>query len=376
MQKTCVLCGCKITSKNNSEEHVIPQAIGGRLSVWDFICKNCNDRTGWEWDAVLTQQLNPLSLFFGVTRERGEVPSQIFSSTAGERLERHVDGSFSPVKPLYQKKKTEAGGTEIKIMARSDAELDKILKGIKKKYPQVNIDEVKRQVVRKREYPQGLILYNLPFGGKEAGCSIIKTATSFAYSLGISVSECYRALQYLKEDEGEAPFGYYSQDLITNRPIGVPLHCVAVLGDPEEKLLLAYVEYFGFRRMIVCLSDQYEGENISKVYAIDPVLGKELDVNLSLSLKNFKIQDLYDYKMYSDELMKKAISDVIGLRNKETHSAEQKRVVEEAVDLAIKNSGCQEGETFTKEHIDKISRDIAMKMAPYILHMKGDNEQI
>ena len=66
MQKICALCGCEITDRNDSEEHVIPQAIGGKLSVWGFICKDCNGRTGWGWDSVLSKQLNPLSLFFGV----------------------------------------------------------------------------------------------------------------------------------------------------------------------------------------------------------------------------------------------------------------------------------------------------------------------
>ena len=370
MRKTCFLCGCEITDRNDSEEHVIPQAIGGKLSVWGFICKSCNDRTGRKWDSVLTQQLNPLSLFFGIVRERGEVPSQTVSLTTGERLEQHADGTFSPQKPLCEEKKMERG-IEIKITARSDEELETILKGIKKKYPQVDINELKQRVIRKKEYPQGLIKYEISFGGKEAGRSVVKTALSFAHSLGMPISECPIAVQYLKEDKGEAPFGYYSQDIITNRPAGIPLHCVAVLGNPEQRLLLAYVEYFGFRRMIVCLSDQYGGEIISKAYAIDPMIGEEIDVNISLNLRSFKIRDLYDGKMCLHELTQKACSDVIGPRFKATHDAERKKIIEEAINSAIKNSGCQEGESFAEEHINKMAQDIAQKMLPYILHMRG-----
>ena len=88
MRKTCFLCGCEITNRNDSEEHVIPQAIGGKLSVWGFVCKSCNDRTGRKWDSVLTQQLNPLSLFFGIVRERGE---------RGDRPDRHRRSGADPV---------------------------------------------------------------------------------------------------------------------------------------------------------------------------------------------------------------------------------------------------------------------------------------
>ena len=183
MSKLCAICGNEITKINDSTEHVIPQSIGGGLVVRGFICKSCNDSTGAKWDSVLAKQLNPLSLFFGVVRERGQVPSQLFKTTAGETLMQHVDGSFSPEKPLYQETSTPSG-KEIRISARSDKELNKMLRDLKKNYPQVNLDELKQKVSHAQEYPKGEILYSLQVGGEEAGRSIVKTALSFAYSVG------------------------------------------------------------------------------------------------------------------------------------------------------------------------------------------------
>ena len=62
----CVICDDIISTENDSEEHVLTEAIGGRLTVKGFICRRCNNRAGHTWDAQLASQLHPLSLIFGV----------------------------------------------------------------------------------------------------------------------------------------------------------------------------------------------------------------------------------------------------------------------------------------------------------------------
>ena len=364
----CILCEQELTSGINSEEHIIPQAIGGKLCVKGLLCINCNSMTG-KWDAVVCQQLNPLSLFFGVIRDRGKVPPQIFSTTAGERLKAHVDGSFSLEKPNYQEMVTEHG-IEIKIAARSDYELSKILKGVKRKYPKISLAEIKQKAVHIERYPEGLILKSLKFGGEKAGRSIVKTALSFAFNMGVDVSLCETALKYLKGSD-QAPFGYYSHNIVVGRPVGVPMHCVSISGNPAEKLLLAYVEYFGFLRMIVCLSDQYLGEEISKTYAFNPATGGYLDVNIRITLRRGELQELYGYKMFWNDELEKALSAVIEPRLKETQRIERQRVIDEAIDWAIQKSSWSEGAPFTEEINKEICSAIAERMASYLQHKNG-----
>ena len=370
MKCLCAICGKEITKENDSEEHVIPQSVGGKLVITGFLCAGCNSKAGEKCDAALAKQLNPLSLFFGIVRERGKVPPQVFKTTTGDKLQQHADGSFSPAKPSYHEEKTEEG-IEIKISARSDEELNKILAGIKKKYPKVDIETLKQEAVRVRQYPKGLILNSLEFGGHETGKSIVKTALAFASNVGVAPSVCTTALEYLKGCLGEAPFGYYSKDIVLNRPAGIPLHCVAIAGNPEEKLLLGYVEYYGFRRMMICLSDQYLGEKFSNAYAINPVTGETIDLRVAISLQENKIPALFNGELYSAQETKKALSDVVGPRLQQTQEAERKRVIDEAIDLAVKKSGCGEGECFTEEHIKKMSLEIVERITPYILHLKN-----
>ena len=66
----CALCNVEIAEQNDSKEHIIPNSIGGRKKVKGFICKDCNNKSGREWDDALAQQFNPLSLLLGIKRER------------------------------------------------------------------------------------------------------------------------------------------------------------------------------------------------------------------------------------------------------------------------------------------------------------------
>lgn len=54
----CILCSTRLTGETDSGEHIIPDAIGGRKAVRGFICKDCNSRTGTDWDAE--ERKNPV----------------------------------------------------------------------------------------------------------------------------------------------------------------------------------------------------------------------------------------------------------------------------------------------------------------------------
>jgi len=69
--RKCALCDDDLTHENETLEHVIPNAIGGRKKISGFICVTCNNETGEHWDSELAKQLNPFSLLFSISRERG-----------------------------------------------------------------------------------------------------------------------------------------------------------------------------------------------------------------------------------------------------------------------------------------------------------------
>lgn len=90
----------KITTKNHSLEHVIPQSIGGRLKVGGFICKRCNEQAGAEWDRPLFDQFHWFSVTLDIKRESGKAPGPIKVNTVdGRTFKLSADGTMVPAIP-------------------------------------------------------------------------------------------------------------------------------------------------------------------------------------------------------------------------------------------------------------------------------------
>lgn len=367
-QYNCVRCGHLITDANDSREHVIPNAIGGRLKTRGFICENCNNAAGEVWDAALTAQLNSLGLFFGIVRERGVSPAELIETTVGERLLVQPGGGFLLAKPVYQEVVSESG-TQVKMSVRTMREARKMLKGVKRKFPGVDTEAMLKNASPSRSYPEGMVRLSSNVGGEVAGRSIVKTAAAIAHCAGVPVNACDIALTYLRDPGATPCFGfYYEQDLITGRPAGVPLHCVAVSGDPESGLLLGYVEYFGAHRIVVCLSEAYSGPRVDHAHGLDPMTGRQIPLSIRLPFTREDIQAIYEYKKIPPGAVERAYSSVIPTGMRRQREREQKQVIAEAVEHAFANCGAKEGEPLTKEHLVELSALIMQRMTPFILH--------
>lgn len=364
----CALCDVLITTENDTREHVIPNAIGGRKKISGFICDECNNTSGDDWESELASQLNPLNLFFSISRDRGEAPSQQFETTGGDNVSLNVDGSMDIAKPEYKENIHEAG-VNINISARSMKEAKHMLKGVKRKYPQVNLEELISNSEERSFYSSDMIKFNLSFGGEKAGRSIVKSALALVVESGISAKECEHAREYLTKSNGEACFGYYyEKDVVLNRPEGIPFHCVYVKGDPKSGQILGYVEYFGVQRMVMALSSKYNGTEFENSYAINPISGSTLELDFDLELTPNDIQESYDYKKIPEGSVEEALAQVIPTGLKSSIEKEKDRVLENAVQYAFQNCGAKEGEQLTEEHMKKVSSLVYEKLEPFLLH--------
>ena len=99
VSSNCALCKTPLTGSNDFAEHVIANAIGGIWTVKGFICKPCNDTTGHNWDAELAAQLNGLCHFFTIKRDRGAIPAETITTTAGETFDMLSDDGFALRRP-------------------------------------------------------------------------------------------------------------------------------------------------------------------------------------------------------------------------------------------------------------------------------------
>jgi len=364
----CVLCDCEIDANTDSLEHVIPNSIGGRLKVRGFICVGCNNRTGETWDAVLAGQLNFFCHFFGVVRERGEPSPQRIETTAGEKLLMQPGGGFKMQDPILQVTPTPAG-KQIAIKARNRREARIMIEGLARKYPnQIDVAAELAKATEAHTYPEGVMHHSPDFGGVSGGRSVVKTATAFAFHCGVSIDQCDLALAYLRDEAAEPAFGYYyEQDLVKGRPADVPIHCVAVVGDPETGMLLGYVEYFGIHRVVVCFSQSYSGPAIARSHALDPTTGKIVLVDVDLTFSAADVRSIYSYERIPDDGMARAFAQVVPRALATSFEREKTRAIADATRYAFENCGAKPGDMLTDEQKAKLPGLLTERLMPFIL---------
>jgi len=118
-----------------TDEHIIPQALGGRLKEYLY-CKVCNDKFGKVVDAEIANQFGNIATILKIRRERGNPqPFEVVDIKNGINLV--FDGeAFKRKEPIVEIE-CEADGKTLKaadITARSKQELEKRIKDIRRRY--------------------------------------------------------------------------------------------------------------------------------------------------------------------------------------------------------------------------------------------------
>ena len=370
MTGLCALCQTLLTGDNNTREHVIPNALGGRKKVRNFICKRCNDKTGEKWDSEIAAQLQPLCTMLNIVRQRGDNRSLSVETVSGRKLTWNPDGSLTISRPHFDTR-TDNGKTHVAIQARSMGELEGMLVGMaRKKISALNVNEVMTRASLTQDYPHDPIHIPFSFGGQLAGRSIVKTCLALAYEAGLTIDDCENAKDCLVSG-GQLCFGYYNvTDPIANRPDNTPLHCAYVCADPESGQILGYVEYFGFQKMAVCLSSDYSGPVRECSYAVNPLTGEELDIEVVLNLSADDIPALYDYERWDDERAKEDLGNVLTICREIDRDRAIRRAAEEAIEYACVQMGLQDGDILSDEKILEFSNYAFEKIALVALRLR------
>jgi hypothetical protein len=365
----CVVCDKPISPDTDSDEHIINNAIGGRKKTTGFICKDDNNMAGRTWDAELASQLNDLCHLFAIQRERGEIPEEVVTTTADEKFVMLSNGGFKLLKPVYEKKQ-EGTTTQIQAQARNKREARQMLQGLKRRYPSIDVETELAKGTEEILFPKGMINIPVQIGGVRSGRSIVKSAMAFAHECGVPAKTCEEALAYLRDEKVPACFGYYqSSDLVVERPQGVPFHCVAISGDPKRGLLLGYVEYFGFLRIVVCLSRAYAGAPIERCHAINPTTGQELHLSVRMSFTEGDIADIFKYKHCSHDDTARNLQKVVEPAIARKVERDCQKWITDAINYAFEKSGMRMGERLRPEQAENFSRLLAKRMALYITNL-------
>lgn len=368
MKPQCALCDVELGPENDSAEHVISNSIGGRRKVRGVYCVQCNSSTGTLWDAEVASQLQFLTLHLGIRRDRGTVPPGTFATESGKPVYVHSDGTLSlpPAKPQVTE---EGSGVRIQARVRTRAEAEKTLRGLKRRYPKLDVAAAMRDIVEETTYLSEPVVSVTAFGGSKAGRSVVKSALTLAVSAGVEAKRCNLALAYLKNEDAAPCFGFYARrDLLTNRPQGRVFHCVGIQGDVATGRLIGYVELFSVYRMVIGLSDCYTGSPVRAVYAIDPISRAELELGVDLAFSDAELRFALADEDDATPAQLKAMDEVMAIAQGRSVERELARVARQAYRTTLSKLGLQPGQDMTPEIALAMSREIKAQLMPFLQH--------
>lgn len=369
LKNKCALCSTIIFKDNDSEEHIIPNAIGGRRVISGFICQPCNSKAGDHGEAELAKQLNWWSLTIGIKRQRNKPPAMDVNMVGGGKVRLKPDGSIESADVKLEKTPLTDGRYHLKITAPNIKRAEDMIDGLKRKHPHADLDAIKENLEH-ITINNPVLEIGAPFGGEGVGYSAVKSACALAAYHGLDVDAYDLSAQFLRGDITEPVYNFlYHRDIVLNRPDNHLFHCVAVKSDLNKKLLLGYVEYFGFGRLVIILSERYTGEEISATYAIDPAEGKEIYLNVDLNLSDAEIQKIKcgrpDYEEFASALSY-ALPIALKISHHRSLMLSIKQEAAMAYEKVIDELGLHPGQEMTAELAREISTKAVNHMQPFI----------
>jgi len=308
-----------LTETNSSDEHIIPNGIGGRLKSKKLLCQTCNSNFGSDCDIELVNQFLFLTSHLQVKKHRGDVSPIKGGKTKDGEVYNIVDGS-KPVltKPVYKVTK-DGDNVTFNITARDENELRAMLKGIARKYPIVNVEEAMAKAAHKTKYLDTPLEFQLDIGGNLAFRSIAKTAVNFYLYCNGNKGNIVHLIPYLRGDSDSNVVYHFNPDRTPYNEIdSETLHVLYLVGDAKAKLLYCYVNFFSTFSFIVFLSEAYEGNDFKASCFYDLLQNIEVKKSIELALTREEINDIFNKIAWQDnaEMIVKKMNRVMEIASK------------------------------------------------------------
>lgn len=359
----CAFCRRELAGDSRSSEHIIPNAIGGRKTVANFICRGCNNNLGRTWDAALAKQFRFLSTMLGIKRSSGNNQRFDVQGPDGKSYTYYPDDLIRSKKRVFEVKAHE-GGYFVDLRSRSWDEMTRLVQGVEKKNPRLDGESLLQQAVEIEPIPSFETRQEL--SNEKAYKSAVKTCLALAYDCGLTIEECEQARAHLWED-GERCFGTFApRDIVVNRPSAPVFHSVSLRGDSKSGLLLAYLEYFGFYRVVVCLSDTYSGEDLSASYSIDPLTGNELILETKLDLEDAQIHRIRNGEEMDLEGTRQDYGKILEVALKRRHERLIKCIIDIETNNATQKAGRPDKFGLSAEEYEDFAESLCNHIVKYI----------
>ncbi len=286
INKYCYITGDKLDN-TNSDEHIIPNALGGHLKSPNLVTKKINETLFSKLDVELANAIE-LSRLIPFKRDRGEQPALIGISKEGIKYT-IKNNAYTPM-PLKPIEFIDENGKPNKKIPES--QLPEYIKSVLKKNPNLTKEEVYKRVTFVTENKKKTILFRnslnvitneIQFRG------IAKIATNFAVFNNISNTTFNEMINFIKGNNNydKIALGYfYPRGLLKYKFYKNEIsHIIYLKGCEIEKVLYCYIELFNTHCFIVILDQDYNGPDFNKSHVWDLLKAKQLNKKITLNLE-------------------------------------------------------------------------------------------
>lgn len=291
----CYGCNERLTVSNNSEAHVIPNALGGRLAPKNIICKSCNGKLDKLADNNLVKAFHAWPTLLQIPRQRFRHASFKTDTDNGNQVKINSDASLQKLGVEYEKTEIE-GGHKLHLSASNEKTLVQLIQRARKDFPQLNAysDEEIKEHFRIGQLPDderikvSIDMYpEAIFGGCATALwlfMIHKTKHAPMNWEGL--------LNYIHYCKIGNNLRYYTEGLPGLVGPDIQLgHKLVLRSIPETGELVAYIEILNILKVgCIFAKSPKKGTSIEHIYAYDLSLKKDRSDEFSIDDEAFKIQ--------------------------------------------------------------------------------------
>lgn len=357
----CYICRFELTEANKSKEHIILNALGGKLKSSDLLCKGCNNKLGNTADAVLAKQFALIAALLDISRERNDIPI-IKGGKLKDGTEVHLENGNTPrlAKPKLESKVID-GGVEYKVVARDEKEMHQLLSSIKKKHAHFDIEKAMESAKSNHSRLKEPVTYQQIFGGIDAFRSIAKTAINFYIYKKGNPNTIKDLIPFIQGTSDLDIVKHYHPDksIYKKEPHEV-IHLIHLVGKKYDRVLYCYIEFFSTHSYLVKLSMDYDGPNISHTYGYDLLNNKLVTKEVKLKLnRDFLISLKTSFNDFP--IVQEKGTRLMKIAHQRQLKKEQSRIIENASNEIFATKYKSEKiitEKMMNEFIKKVSNDV------------------
>lgn len=273
----CILCGAELVDANISKEHIIPDALGGKLVTFRALCRSCNSKAGYEIDAPAIATFSWIANQLDVPRSRKSHPDFEFKDAATGLVRKFVAGVEKPATALNLSVERTEKGFAYKFRTNTREEGEAFIASINKKLEKRGKTVVTHISHVKGEEEAFQFDAAIPLRSPEISRFVAKIALSYAQHVGIVPTGSDSLVSYLRGSFGPdfiPPIGLPSDEVVeSERILSTPSvrHQIYLFLPVSSDYSMVYIRLFEAFEWVALIECEMRQEDLAVGYSFDLV---------------------------------------------------------------------------------------------------------